>query len=282
MGNDESKVIEWWPTSFFSDEFSEDEEKGFKPFALLILNREILNLKMFKATWKNAQLRICADGGANRLFDALNPEERTEYIPNCIKGDLDSIRTDVRSFYAANGVEIIKNPDQNSTDFGKCLVYIAENDLQPIFKETSSRNWAWNSSEKISVEYPKLIVVAWGGFGGRVDQSFHSVHVLFVAAGEVGRLRQIYVVSDESITFLLQDGVNIIHTPQTAVGPTCGIIPVAGPAIISTKGFEWNLMDAETRFGGLVSTSNHLKKDIVEVKASDPIIFTAEIRKSGS
>lgn len=60
----------------------------------------------------SAALRLCADGGANRLHD-LFPDAMTRskyakvdrshaddrYLPDMIKGDLDSLRSDVRTFY---------------------------------------------------------------------------------------------------------------------------------------------------------------------------------------
>uniref|UniRef100_A0A2P2JJE4 Thiamin pyrophosphokinase catalytic domain-containing protein n=1 Tax=Rhizophora mucronata TaxID=61149 RepID=A0A2P2JJE4_RHIMU len=57
--------------------------------------------------WMHAQLRICADGGANRLYDEMPlffPLEdaldvRHRYKPDIIKGDMDSIRAEVLEFY---------------------------------------------------------------------------------------------------------------------------------------------------------------------------------------
>ena len=62
-----------------------------------------------------AALRVCADGGANRLFDELprmlpgQPAEavRAQYLPTVIKGDLDSIRPDVLQFYRQRGVDVV-------------------------------------------------------------------------------------------------------------------------------------------------------------------------------
>ncbi|KAK9017940.1 hypothetical protein V6N11_000936 [Hibiscus sabdariffa] len=56
----------------------------------------------------HARLHLCADGGANRLFDEMPlffPNEnasdvrRSRYKPDAIKGDMDSIRKDVLDFY---------------------------------------------------------------------------------------------------------------------------------------------------------------------------------------
>ena len=43
------------------------------------------------------------------------------YIPDMIKGDLDSLRSDVSSFYASKGVSIKHDSDQYSTDLMKCI-----------------------------------------------------------------------------------------------------------------------------------------------------------------
>jgi thiamine pyrophosphokinase len=42
-------------------------------------------------------------------------------LPNIICGDLDSLEDDVRTFYEARGVQVIHEPDQDTTDLYKCL-----------------------------------------------------------------------------------------------------------------------------------------------------------------
>lgn len=66
---------------------------------LLILNSESFSPKLTVAMWNNCNLKICADGGANRLYDSLTAEERGVYVPQYIVGDLDSLRSDVSEFY---------------------------------------------------------------------------------------------------------------------------------------------------------------------------------------
>lgn len=60
-----------------------------------------------------AQVRIVADGGANRLYDALSAgslqQDRllsvSDFVPDIIRGDLDSIRPDVLEYYSKQGTQ---------------------------------------------------------------------------------------------------------------------------------------------------------------------------------
>lgn len=78
-----------------------------------------------------AHFCICADGGANRLYDAapsfahhLSATEARELAkPAVIAGDLDSITVEVREFYQGLGTKIVDlSADQDTTDLQKCLI----------------------------------------------------------------------------------------------------------------------------------------------------------------
>ena len=79
---------------------------------------------MFLNLWTSFELVVCADGGANRLYDwfGSSPDSdgfnRIDYIPSKIIGDLDSLRGDVRDYYSSNGCEIIHHGNQDNTDLG--------------------------------------------------------------------------------------------------------------------------------------------------------------------
>jgi thiamine pyrophosphokinase len=49
------------------------------------------------------------------------------------------------------------------------------------------------------------------------------------------------------------------------------------PAVISTKGLEWDVQEWRTEFGGRMSTSNHIVSDLVEIDTSDTVLFTVEL-----
>lgn len=58
-----------------------------------------------------------------------------------------------------------------------------------------------------------------------------------------------------------------------------GVVPLQGPATISLTGFEWDVQNWKTMMGGLISTSNHVKADVVEVECDRPVLFTIEFQE---
>ncbi|RPB11779.1 thiamine pyrophosphokinase [Morchella conica CCBAS932] len=249
MGSSPSKPPTVWDPARYIDpaRSDDDDDDDDRPFALLILNQEITDLELFENIWANI-------------------------------GDLDSLLPSIHAYYAAHGVPVLKNPDQDSTDFGKCLDYISQHTgLQsPEFTETHDALEGWRGV-RVSATHSPIPVVALGGWGGRVDQSLHSIQALHTSAN-TRPTRRLTLVSSENITFLLTPGSHIIYTPRHLLGLTCGILPIGGAATVTTQGLRWNLRDAETRFGGLVSTSNHLAGDEVVVETSGCVVFTVEIR----
>lgn len=71
-----------------------------------------------------ATLRICADGGANRLYER-EQQGATTCHPHVIIGDLDSIRPEVAAHYRDRGAQVLDlSHDQDSTDLQKCVNYV--------------------------------------------------------------------------------------------------------------------------------------------------------------
>ena len=95
--------------------------------SLVILNSDdvVNSKKLIEQIWNNCDYRICADGGANRLYDMFKDDPI--YLPDRIKGDLDSVRDDTYDYYKSNGILITKDEDQDSNDLDKCIVEIVAN-----------------------------------------------------------------------------------------------------------------------------------------------------------
>eukprot|EP00958_Prasinococcus_capsulatus_P023594 scaffold3551_cov408-Prasinococcus_capsulatus_cf.AAC.21 len=57
---------------------------------------------------------------------------------------------------------------------------------------------------------------------------------------------------------MIPAGVSLVHPDLMLEGPICGLVPIAGPAKVTTRGLKWNLDDQMLSFGELVSTSNEI------------------------
>ena len=181
-----------------------------------------------------------------------------------ICGDMDSIRPEVLD--AFNHIHIVRDDDQYSTDLTKTLRQLG------TLHESDFRN--------AESKYESTDVAILGGLEGRADQALSQLHQLYASSNDKpGGIGDLYLVTASSVIMLLEKGLNRIRTP---VAPGCftkmaGIVPLARPATLTTRGFEWNLENEEMDFGRFISTSNHIMDGEVEVETSEPVIFTLEL-----
>ncbi|OKL55390.1 hypothetical protein UA08_09345 [Talaromyces atroroseus] len=316
-------AMEWHPASFFRTDIIPPN-----PYAILILNQPI-NENAFDAARRHACYILLADGGANRYYDLMKSRSVENIdLPSCIIGDLDSIHPHVRAHYASHKIPVLYNPDQYSTDFMKCLRFLRAHSHSIMSQEnpavTSDNHDLYmtssgpSSSSSLTTgtepkQAQKLDIVVLGGLGGRVDQGFSQVHHLYAAYEEKKEAEEkektkgqaagdLYLLSEESISFILPPGKNVIHTPLThrrdqqqqggngetestdskwVFSENVGIIPLSGPTLISLHGFEWDVTDWRTEIGGNLSTSNHIRADRIGVDVDEArgraVLFTVEL-----
>ncbi|KAB5540280.1 thiamine pyrophosphokinase [Coniochaeta sp. 2T2.1] len=258
---EEAEPTLWYPATLFRKPTDTARSKP-DPFSLVILNQPLGHFTALQRLWDNAETHIAADGGANCLYEA-GPAKGEHDNLHTIIGDLDSLRDDVRSYFSSppRHANIIHNPDQYSTDFTKAV-------------------------EHIRAAFPSRNIVTLGGLGGRVDQGLSQLHHLYMFQKDprYGEGR-VYLVSEESITFLLKSGSHRIRVrdggEEEVFGKHVGIIPVGMSSRISTKGLEWDVNNWKTEFGGQMSTSNHVlpETEVVEVKTTRDVLFTIAVRQ---
>ncbi|KAJ2412540.1 thiamine pyrophosphokinase [Coemansia sp. RSA 2530] len=203
-----------------------------------------------------AHHRICADGGANRLYN-LGKKVGTlgSYIPDAIVGDLDSLQEAPRAHYSQLGTDVHRMSDQDSTDFMKSLWYLDN----------------VRRAGKLSED---CIVVVLGGLGGRLDHILHTLKVMF----NNHLKRQVVTISDENLTLVLPQGKSKILVNKQVDGPTCGILPLMGESVLTTRGLRWNLDRYPSTFEGLMSTSNVIDAPEVFIESSIPVAWTSEFK----
>ncbi|KAI0376327.1 thiamine pyrophosphokinase [Hypomontagnella monticulosa] len=250
-------------------------------FALIILNQPIKDEKLFRDLWSIAKPRVAADGGANEIYHLNKKSVSTtgdgssfggEYVNlDTIIGDLDSLSDETKNFFTTRPANctIIREADQYSTDFAKAVKFV--------------RN-----------EFPGRDIVCMGGLGGRVDQGLSQLHHLYLfQASPTYADGKMFFLSGESLSFLLKAGKHRIHVrePNAAIGnfvrvdgdpfaKYAGIIPIKEPSIITLRGFEWDVENWPTEFGGQMSTSNHVlpETNVVEVETTKDVLFTIAMK----
>ncbi|KAL5328335.1 hypothetical protein ACEPPN_001834 [Leptodophora sp. 'Broadleaf-Isolate-01'] len=247
-------VTEWQPADIFSA-----TPKNHKPFAILVLNQALrLPAAVYSRLWASSIFKVAADGGANRLYD-LNTQNGIDLTVDAVIGDLDSLFFEVRKYWESKNVPVIYDPDQYSTDFGKAVKYIR-----------SSR----------ARETTDIVVI--GGLGGRVDQGMATLSHLYTFQQDPGYATgRMYLLSSESITFVLKTGKHKIKAKDgfdgIKLGKHVGIIPLKEPSVITTNGLEWDVQKWETEVGGQMSTSNHVKEELVTIETTKDVLFTIDL-----
>jgi thiamine pyrophosphokinase len=127
----------------------------------------------------------------------------------------------------------------------------------------------------------RLDVVVLASLTGRVDQAIGILHEM-LRESRAAPFLQISLVSESSLSFLLPTGISKITGLQEKADGSAlftenvGILPLYGPATISTTGLEWDVTNWATQMGTIVSTSNHVKQSDISVETSEWVLFTVE------
>ena len=270
------------PRRFVTDFLPTPSASGARPPAwdaadeLLILNYHLPAVPPH--LWHRARRRFCADGGANRLYDELpamlphlHPDDaRAAHVPECIVGDLDSIRPEVLRFYVDAGARAVDlSHDQETTDLHKAVTAMVARPEPEHEPEADADADAEASARRI------LVV---GALGGRFDHEMSHLSAMHEFAET-----RIVLIGRSSMATLVPPGVTDIVPDLDAEGPSCGLVPMQGPASVKTTGLRWNLEEGQRlRFGEFISTSNQVRPDeggVVRIETDRALVWTTDVTR---
>ncbi len=167
-----------------------------------------VSLDDLRAALLQAPVLVAADGGANVALEA-------GVIPDAVIGDLDSLTETTRRALPPDRVHLI--PEQESTDFEKCLT-------------------------RISAPY----ILGVGFTGARVD------HLLAVWNALVRHpARRCLILGPEDVAFAAPRDLRLDLAPGTRVS----LFPMA-PLAGRSRGLRWPIDGLELSPGGRIGTSN--------------------------
>ncbi|XP_002064804.3 thiamin pyrophosphokinase 1 [Drosophila willistoni] len=261
------KEFKWTPGDLIKENF----KLGENGHVCVVLNRKIqVPSHVVKLLWKNAIVRCAVDGGSNHWRDfvisqgdgkntsptkskgAKDAEANTALIapPDVITGDFDSITEETVEFFKTTPK--IHTPDQDATDFTKAI-----NVLLPVMEQRKVQD-----------------VVVFNDNSGRLDQLMANLNTLYKVQKDNCK---VYLLSGDSITWLLRPGKHTIQIPLDLVTGQrwCSLMPIGAMAHnVTTTGLKWNLYHAQMEFGGMVSTSNTYSTEFVQVETDANLIWS--------
>lgn len=111
-----------------------------------------------------------------------------------------------------------------------------------------------------------------GALGGRLDHTLANLNTL-----HMHRHLDLALVGEGNLVRLVRAGRCVIKPDRHVEGPLCGLVPMSGPAVVTMKGFKWDLDQFEMKVGGLVSTSNEIAADELYVESDTDLIWTVQL-----
>lgn len=267
---------------------------------LLILNQKVNISLMFPKLWRLYKLRVCADGGANRLYEFFNDNvsARARYLPDYIIGDFDSLKPEVEQYYRNAGVTLIEQRSQFSTDFTKALHLISVHFNNPSFVPFIKQSKDFNHSIEINTGihdwynktlttqnyklFEKISLLAIGAIDGRFDQTMHSITQLYKLSHPDSQFKLSYLSATDLIFFVPSGGLLLEYARDfrdKCIG-NCGLLPLNGPTtIIETAGLKWDVGNWHTNVaqGKLSSSNRFVGIDKCYLNVKEGIVMNVEV-----
>lgn len=206
--------------------------------AIILSNGEVVEHEYIKSMLSEADILICADGGARHAYSM-------GLTPNVLIGDIDSVSKELLNYFDDKNVEIITYPcEKDETDTQLAVEYAVNNGVKEI--------------------------VLVGCTGGRFDHTFANISLLIwlMKRGIRGTIidsnNEIYVI-DRYIKLSGNKGdkVSLLSITPKVTG-------------VFTKGLKYVLEDGELCYDKPIGISNEMTSSQAEVVIRDGMLLVTK------
>ena len=163
---------------------------------------------------------------------------RMNLVPDAIIGDLDSVSPEALKKFKSKS-KIIQLKRQNDTDVEKCLKYAFNNNFREVLLA--------------------------GVTGNRLDHTICNLGIVLKFLNQINTS----IVAENSFLKPYKDNVEL----KTYPGETISIYGFDKKTKITSNGLKYELKNISLPFGERESTSNIAKKNIVQLKISNGVVF---------
>ena len=191
----------------------------FENYTLVFCNGDPPHGERLRNLVRNPACVACADGGAQKALAA-------GYAPDLVVGDLDSL--DAGNGGLPDGVEIVRVPGQDNTDFEKTLDLMLARGMD------------------------HFLVAAFSG--GRIDQTLANIQIAYEYAA-----RCTIALADNHFILFPVTGTFESEFP---VGSTVSIISMTDESVVSTSGLAYGLNKSVLPKGGHAVSNRSVSEHI--------------------
>ncbi len=205
---------------------------------VIIANGDLEYSEDISGIIRQAQLIVCADGGARHL-KALN------ILPHAIIGDFDSVKPEDKLFFEEKKIKLISYPSRkNETDSELCV------------------SWALlNNATDITLL---------GVTGTRLDHTLANIYLLKKLAGLHIPSR---IMNKNNAIHVVMDHIEIKGRP----GEFLSILPITEKADgITLEGLEYPLVNATIEMGSCLGISNVFRETTASVSVRKGILMVIQ------
>ncbi len=207
---------------------------GDKMKCVVLANGEYGPLERYSSVVLDSDLIICADGGANYAYEM-------GLIPAYIVGDMDSIRPEVKEFFAARRVTVKKYPRR---------------------KDFTDTQLALSLAEEMGADE----VVFLGTLGKRLD---HTLSNLYSGIELAMMGKQVMHYSPQCVVYLTARRLVI----EGQKGDVVSVLPLSEKALgVCEKGFEYPLENVVLEKKNPYTVSNTLAEEKGEISVEEGIL----------